>query len=256
MTRHLISLSLAAAGFAGALPVYAQQVINEDLVVQDSACIGATCPDSPDFGFDTVRLQGDDPTILFNDTSTAGSFPTTDWRVGVVNENFVIQDVDSGATLFAISSDGNAVALGEGAKQVDGTVSVGSQGNLRRITNVAEAVDPNDAVNLSQLTPVLDALSSQSSDQLQQNARDIVQLDERLNRIGAMSSAMSALQVNPRGTGDHFASFGLGHYNGKTGAAVGSFHFLRDNSVFVNTGAATALSGGNPVFRMGLTLGN
>lgn len=256
MKRYKISLSLAVAGFAAALPVHGQQVINQDLVVRGSACIGAACPDAPDFGFDTVRLQGDDPTILFNDTSTSGAFPTNDWRVGVVNDNFVIQDVDTTATLFSISSDGNSVALGEGATLVDGAVSVGSAGNLRRITNVAAAVDANDAVTLSQLAPVINALSSQNTTQLQQNARDIVQLDERLNRIGAMSSAMSALQINPRGNGDHFVSFGLGHYNGETGAAVGSFHFFRENSVFINTGAAAAFTGGSPVFRMGLTLGN
>ncbi|RAR61802.1 trimeric autotransporter adhesin [Paraburkholderia unamae] len=42
----------------------------------------------------------------------------------------------------------------------DNTVSVGSEGNERRITNVANGVNPTDAANMGQLQSGLNALQS------------------------------------------------------------------------------------------------
>ncbi len=234
-----------------------QTVINQDLVVQGSACVGATCPDNPTFGFDTVRLQGSSPTILFDDTSSTASFPNNDWRVGVVGGNFVIQDATAGSNVFAIGAAGNSVALGANSTLVDGAVSVGSAGNLRRVTNVAAAINATDAVILSQVSGAISAAEARASVQLQQNAQDLNALSTRLDGVGAMSSAMSALAVNPRGTGNNFLSFGLGHYNGSTAVAAGSFHFLAGNFIMLNTGISyNATNGGNPAFRAGVTFGN
>ncbi|AXE97883.1 YadA family autotransporter adhesin [Paraburkholderia hospita] len=53
----------------------------------------------------------------------------------------------------------NAVALGAGSvANLDNTISVGSAGAERQIVNVAKGVQGTDAVNVSQLTPVVNAL--------------------------------------------------------------------------------------------------
>src|SRR5690606_8299008 len=53
----------------------------------------------------------------------------------------------------------NAVALGEGSiADAADTVSVGSADNLRRVTNVGDAVGPTDAVNLRTLQAALEGV--------------------------------------------------------------------------------------------------
>lgn len=258
--RHAVAYSaLILTGVSYAPRAEAQQTIIGDLAVIGSACIGVTCPSDFVSGFQTLQLQDDDPTILFNDTSTAGSFPKNDWRVGVVSDQFVIQNVTSDQTVFSVSANGNAVAIGPDATLVDGAISVGSAGNLRRVTNVAPAVDSSDAVILSQVSGLVANIAPQiavATAQLQMNSQNIAALETRVSQVGSMSSALSSLQVNPRGDGDHFFSMGLGYYDGEVAAAAGSFHFFDGNRVFVNTGTATALSGGPASFRLGITLGN
>ena len=50
-------------------------VINDDLIVDGSACIGFDCVNGESFGFDTVRLKENNLRIKFDDTSVAASFP-------------------------------------------------------------------------------------------------------------------------------------------------------------------------------------
>src|SRR3546814_5258236 len=59
----------------------------------------------------------------------------------------------------AAATNQNSVALGAGSTtDRDNSVSVGSAGNERQITNVAAGTQLTDAVNVSQLTGVTDAL--------------------------------------------------------------------------------------------------
>jgi hypothetical protein len=57
------------------------EVINDDLVVQGSACVGLDCVNNETFGFDTIRLKENNDRIQFNDTSTAAGFPTNNWQI-------------------------------------------------------------------------------------------------------------------------------------------------------------------------------
>lgn len=267
------SLIVAVAGPVGmlAVGVQADQVINDDLIVSGpggngSACIGANCVEDMDFGFSTVVIDNPDGSVRFTDTSNSASFPTTDWRLGTESSsgNFYIENEDTSTQVLTVGSNGNAVALGGNATLVDGAVTVGDL----RVANVADGVNDTDAVTLGQLNTALtdagfasdlsanSAQLSANADQLSENERQLVVLDQHINDIGAMGSALSALQVNPRGEGDHFFSAGFGYYDGSTALALGSFHFLNNDRIFVNTGIAGATSGSSGIAaRAGITFG-
>ncbi|MEM8964573.1 MAG: hypothetical protein AAGD38_24010 [Acidobacteriota bacterium] len=84
------------------------QVINTDLIVVGSACVGLDCVNGESFGFDTLRLKENNLRIHFNDTSNSASFPTTDWRIlanetGNGGENYLaIEESDAGTIPFRI----------------------------------------------------------------------------------------------------------------------------------------------------------
>lgn len=64
-----------------------------------------------------------------------------------------------GANTTASAANSVAVGVGSVANE-ENTVSVGSSSNARRITNVADGVNPTDAVNMSQLQGVRDSVST------------------------------------------------------------------------------------------------
>lgn len=259
MTKLSITLALTVSllPIAGSI-AQADEVILDDLIVNGSTCVGANCVEDMDFGFSTLVLDGTDPSILFSDTSATASFPATDWEVGVNNttNTFAIGNANSGTDVFAVSADGDAVAIGAGATLAAGTVNMGGL----RIANVADGVAATDAVTLGQLNAAIAGLPTNVGALQATNAANTARLDElsaEINAVGAIGSAMSALQLNPRGTGDHFVSIGLGSYEGATALAVGSFHFLADSRIFVNTGISAATNGtGGTAARLGVTFGD
>ncbi|WP_341861679.1 YadA-like family protein [Gymnodinialimonas sp. 57CJ19] len=254
---HTLALTVSLFPLAGSI-AQADQVILDDLIVNGSTCVGANCVEDMDFGFNTLVLDGADPSILFSDTSSSASFPTTDWDVGVNNttNTFAIGNANSGTDVFAVSAAGDAVAIGAGATLAAGTVNVGGL----RIANVADGVAATDAVTLGQLNAAISGLPADFGAFQAANAANTARLNvlsSEINAVGAIGSAMSALQLNPRGTGDNFVSIGIGSYEGATALAVGSFHFLADNRIFMNTGISAATNGtGGTAARLGLTFGN
>lgn len=85
-------------------------VINDDLIVDGSACIGFDCVDGESFGFDTIRLKENNLRIKFEDTSVAGSYPNNDWQLtandsanGGANK-FSIDDITGGRTPFTVEA--------------------------------------------------------------------------------------------------------------------------------------------------------
>jgi hypothetical protein len=84
------------------------QVINMDLIVQGSECVGIDCTSGESFGFDTIRLKENNLRIKFEDTS-AGTFPSTDWQLtandsanGGANR-FSIEDITAARVPFTIT---------------------------------------------------------------------------------------------------------------------------------------------------------
>ncbi|MCB1056974.1 MAG: hypothetical protein KDD11_15850, partial [Acidobacteria bacterium] len=85
-------------------------VINDDLIVDGSACIGFDCVNGESFGFDTIRIKENNLRIKFDDTSTAASFPRNDWQL-TANDSanggaskFSIDDVTGGRTPFTVEA--------------------------------------------------------------------------------------------------------------------------------------------------------
>ncbi|PCK07793.1 MAG: hypothetical protein COA42_12475 [Alteromonadaceae bacterium] len=89
---------------------YADQQIQDDLVVVGSICVGLDCVSGEAFNFDTLRLKENNLRIKFQDTSGSGSFPSNDWQITIndsVNgglNKFSIDDIDGSNTPFTIEA--------------------------------------------------------------------------------------------------------------------------------------------------------
>jgi len=122
-------------------------LINDDLIVDGSACIGFDCVDGESFGFDTIRIKENNLRIKFDDTSTAGSFPRNDWQL-TANDSanggaskFSIDDISGGRTPFTVEAnapshslyvdDGGRIGLGTSTPSVDLHVISGDTPTLR-----------------------------------------------------------------------------------------------------------------------------
>lgn len=106
-----------AALLALTVPSSADFVINDDLIVDGSACIGFDCVNGESFGFDTIRLKENNLRIKFEDTSVAASFPTNDWQI-TVNDSangglskFSIDDISGSRTPFTIEAGARSHSL-------------------------------------------------------------------------------------------------------------------------------------------------
>lgn len=125
--KLLVGAALLAASAAST--AHADQVINDDLIVTFSACIGSDCVNGENFGFDTLRLKENNLRIHFNDTSTSASFPSNDWRI-VANDSsngganyLAIEDSDTGRIPFRIEAGARANAL---YVEADSDVGIGT----------------------------------------------------------------------------------------------------------------------------------
>ena len=139
-----------------------------------------------------------------------------------------------------------------------GVVSVGSEGQERRIQNVAAgkiSEDSTDAINGSQLYSVSQQIGTVSN-----NVNQLNQVVGNLhNRIGDVSkhsdaSAASAIAVAsmPQAflPGKNLVAVGGGTYHGQTGYAIG-FSTISDNGHWIVKGTAT----GNSKNRYGAGIG-
>ncbi len=92
-------------------------VINDDLIVVGSACIGFDCVNGESFGFDTLRLKENNLRIKFDDTSTLSSFPRNDWQL-TANDSanggaskFSIDDITNSKTPFTVEANARTNSL-------------------------------------------------------------------------------------------------------------------------------------------------
>jgi hypothetical protein len=86
-------------------------VINDDLIVDGSACVGFDCVNGESFGFDTIRLKENNLRIKFDDTSTIASYPRNDWQL-TANDSanggagkFSIDDISNSRTPFTVEAN-------------------------------------------------------------------------------------------------------------------------------------------------------
>jgi hypothetical protein len=123
------------------------QVINDDLIVDGSACIGFDCVNGEVFGFDTIRLKENNLRIKFEDTSVAAGFPTNDWQL-TANDSasggaskFSIDDISGNRTPFTVEAgapshslyvdDGGRLGLGTSTPSVEIHAISGDSPTLR-----------------------------------------------------------------------------------------------------------------------------
>ncbi|MEM9293988.1 MAG: tail fiber domain-containing protein [Acidobacteriota bacterium] len=109
-----------AAGFLAE-----EQLITGNLTVRSSLCVGTDCPHPESFGFDTIRVKENNLRINFEDTSSAASFPTNDWRI-IANDSanggasyLGFEDASAGRFVFRVFAGAPSNAL-----------TVDSQGDL------------------------------------------------------------------------------------------------------------------------------
>ncbi|MDD2337962.1 MAG: YadA-like family protein [Geobacteraceae bacterium] len=169
-------------------------------------------------------------------------------------------------TLVEAGADGSS-ALGQGARVATGasgsvalgqnsvaseanTVSVGSAGNERRLTNIADGINDTDAANMGQLRQAAAAMQADVSN-LQNR---VGKVERRLDDVGALSSAFSALVPNARSAGNTQIALGAGYYEGSTAMAAGLFHYVSKN-VLLNAGVSTAFNSHSTAGRAGVTFG-
>ncbi len=133
------------------------QVINDDLIVASSACVGLDCVNGESFGFDTIRLKENNLRIGFQDTSV-GTFPTNDWQLtandsasGGANK-FSIDDITGGRTPFTVTAgarsnsifvdSGGRVGFGTATPVLDLHVATGNTPALRLDQNATSGFTP------------------------------------------------------------------------------------------------------------------
>ena len=73
----LIFLLATTASFTS----QAAEVINDDLVVVGSECLGFDCSSDEEFSFSTLLLKENNLRVFLHDTSNTASFPTNDWEI-------------------------------------------------------------------------------------------------------------------------------------------------------------------------------
>jgi len=113
---ELLAMKPDAGAGNSALPTK-DFVINDDLIVDGSACIGFDCVNGEVFSFDTIRLKENNLRIKFDDTSTAASFPRNDWQL-TANDSangglskFSIDDVTNARTPFTVEANARSHSL-------------------------------------------------------------------------------------------------------------------------------------------------
>ncbi|NJL27864.1 MAG: hypothetical protein HC897_08175 [Thermoanaerobaculia bacterium] len=129
------------------IPVAKDDVINDDLIVIGSACIGHQCVENIAFGDDTIKLKETDLRIGFEDTSTATGHATHDWQLTANEagaggaEKFSLEDLT--ASTIPLTIQGSAptdsifvdsagrVGLGTATPAVDLQVTSGNTPTLR-----------------------------------------------------------------------------------------------------------------------------
>ena len=150
----------------------------------------------------------------------------------------------------------NSVVLGNNSTSTrDNTVSVGASGNERQITNVADATEATDAVNLRQIQTAnastlqsskdytdtrLSSLESSFTDFSFKTEHRFKEVDKRIDRQGAMTAAMMNMSSSTSGLkGLNRVGVAAGFQGNEKAVAVGYQRIVSENVSLSIGGAFT-----------------
>lgn len=138
----------------------------------------------------------------------------------------------------AVSTGAGSAAIGAGSN--DGgranTVSVGSAGAERTISNVAAGVNPTDAVNVSQLMEIQENMSSQVEEEIRRLDRRIDRLDKKTSR--GIAAVAALVNVTPYLPGATTVNAGAAAYDGEAGLGVTASHWTKNGLFNFNAGVS------------------
>jgi autotransporter adhesin len=123
-----------------------------------------------------------------------------------------------GNSAIVAATAANSVAIGANSVATEpNTVSFGTPDHERRLVNVADGINPTDAVNMRQFN----TFGSAVNDRLANLQNQVNNVGDRVDNVGAMSAAMN--QVQPRlNAGNHNQlALGVGGYRGHGAFAMG-----------------------------------
>jgi len=191
MRPVIAAAALAACVYLLVAPsAFADQVIDDDLIVVGSNCVGLDCVANESFGFDTLRFRENNTRIRFDDTSTSAGFPSNDWGLqanetasGGANR-FMLVDETAGRVPFSVYAGAPANAL-----------VVTAAGEVRAATLVNQAAATVNAAPVD-ASGVLEALRT---------------LD--LSTAAFAAGAAAPRHLGPTAQNFHLA-FGLGSHDG------------------------------------------
>lgn len=116
----------------------------------------------------------------------------------------------------------NAVAIGAGSIANEAnTLSIGRDGNERRLSHLAPGVSGTDAVNMNQLNTMHKEIDSKMSD-IQRNA------------YSGIAAAMAMPNLTPSGPGRSVVAAGVGTYEGYSAVAAGITYRTRGGHWLMN----------------------
>lgn len=109
--RNSFAILLPCIVSAICIPLEAAPPVDGNLTVRDSLAVGFDAVNFETFDVETIVLKENNTRIRFNDTSSSGSFPNTDWQLTANDSNnggankFSIDDITNGRTPFTVSAN-------------------------------------------------------------------------------------------------------------------------------------------------------
>lgn len=100
-----------------ALGAIVSQVFIQDVIIQESLCVGFDCVNGESFGFSTIRLKENNLRIEFLDTSNSASFPSVDWYMEANSSSnggdsyFQIKDLTHSRDIFTLMANAPSHSL-------------------------------------------------------------------------------------------------------------------------------------------------
>ncbi len=185
-----------------------------------------------DVKLNNVFIIGNESSVDTSDTFVLGSNVTKTAENSVFLGNKAAY-VEEGKTTAGMSDYSSETINGKtyhfaGGKPA-GVVSVGNENETRRIQNVAAgkiSADSTDAINGSQLYSAIENVNTNLGDQ-------ISNVDSRATKGIAGAAALAALHPLDFDPDDKLTfAAGMGHYRGKTAAALGLFYRADEKVMF------------------------